>query len=84
MIFTLARYNANGTLDTSFGPNETGIVTTVIGSDTDIAHSLILQSDGKIVAGGYSYNGSNNNFALARYINDTNLTPFAQSSTAVR
>ena len=30
-----------------------------------------MQTDGKIILGGYAYVGTNNNFALARYINNT-------------
>src|SRR5206468_4572273 len=54
-----------GALDTSFGTG--GKVTTAIGSDNDQAYGVAIQSDGKIVAAGYSFNGSNNDFALARY-----------------
>ena len=61
----MARYNSDGTLDTSFGTN--GIVTTDFGETNDFAYSIVLQSDGKIVAAGYS----NASFALARYIGDT-------------
>ena len=64
--FALARYNTNGSLDTSFDTD--GKVTTAIGASLDIANSVILQSDGKIVVAGYSSNGANANFALARYI----------------
>lgn len=63
--FALARYNANGTLDTIF--NATGKVTTAIGTGNDLAFGLAIQSDSKIVAAGYSFNGSNNDFALTRY-----------------
>ena len=64
--FAVVRYNADGSLDTSFGTG--GIVTTPIGSGTDEAYSVVLQSDGKIIAAGYSNNGPNNNdFAVVRY-----------------
>ena len=63
--FCLARYLANGTLDTSFG--STGKVITAIGSSTDVANSAALQPDGKIVVAGYCSNGSNDDFCLARY-----------------
>ena len=63
--FALVRYNADGSLDTSFGTG--GIVTTTVGSSDDYASTLGIQSDGKIVAAGYSYNGSNYDFALVRY-----------------
>jgi uncharacterized delta-60 repeat protein len=63
--FALTRYNPDGILDTSFG--SAGKVVTPIGTGEDIAWSIALQSDGKIVAAGYSYNGSNNDFAVVRY-----------------
>ncbi len=64
--FALVRYNANGSLDTTFGTY--GTVTTAIGSGDDRAYAVAIQSDGKIVAAGYSYNGTNNDFALVRYL----------------
>ena len=63
--FAIIRSNPNGFMDETFGTK--GIVTTDIGSFDDIARSIIIQSDSKIVAVGYSYNGSNYGFALARY-----------------
>ena len=63
--FACVRYNADGSLDTTFGT--AGIVTTDIqtGSD-DVAYSLAIQADGKIVLAGYSDNGSNKNAAILR------------------
>ena len=49
--FALARYNANGSLDTTFGVG--GKVTTDFGK-FEVARAIVLQPDGKIVAGGYS------------------------------
>ena len=66
--FTLVRYNSDGTLDTTF--NGTGKVMTGIGSGDDQARAIALQSDGRIVLAGYSYNGSNTDFAVARYLPD--------------
>src|SRR5262249_60991967 len=43
--FALVRYNADGSLDTSF--NGTGKVTTPIGSGNDDANALVLQPDRK-------------------------------------
>ena len=39
---------------------------TIAGSN-NAAHATALQRDGEIIAVGYSNNGSNNDFALARY-----------------
>ena len=61
---------ADGDLDTTFGTG--GKVTTAIGSD-DAASSVALQSDGKIVAAGYSFIASSYDFALVRY--DADGTP---------
>lgn len=63
--FALVRYNVNGSLDNTFGVG--GIVTTAIGSSVDQGHSVALQSDGKIIVSGFSSNGINTDFALARY-----------------
>jgi uncharacterized delta-60 repeat protein len=63
--FAVVRYNTNGSLDTTFDTD--GKVTTAVGSGTDVAYSVVLQSDGKIVVAGYSYNGTNNDFAVVRY-----------------
>ena len=69
--FALARYNTDGSPDTSFDTD--GKVTTAIGASGDVAYSVVLQSDGKIVVAGYSDNGANYDFALARY--NTNGSP---------
>lgn len=66
--FALARYNTDGSLDTDFGPTGTGTVTTNFSSPNDNAYAIALQSDGKIVAAGYTYNGAHYTFALARYL----------------
>ncbi len=47
--FSLARFNADGTIDQSFGSN--GIVKTSVLYDDEL-YSVAIQSDGKIVAGG--------------------------------
>ncbi|NLX05086.1 MAG: DUF4347 domain-containing protein, partial [Phycisphaerae bacterium] len=69
--FGLARYSADGFLDTTFSGD--GVLTTAISPNTDIAYSMAIQADGKIVAAGYSYNGSNDDFALVRYNSDGSL-----------
>jgi len=60
--FALVRYNTNGTLDTTFGSG--GIVTTPVGTGHDAANALGIQSDGRIVAAGYSFNGSDYDLPL--------------------
>ncbi|MDQ3198059.1 MAG: delta-60 repeat domain-containing protein [Verrucomicrobiota bacterium] len=62
--FALARYDSDGSLDSSFGAD--GIVTTVFTSSDDVINGLALQADGKLVAAGLS--GSGSAFALARYL----------------
>ena len=65
--FALSRYNANGTLDGSFGTG--GKVTTDFNGWRDEGRALAMQSDGKIVAAGQTTNASwtGSAFALARY-----------------
>ena len=63
--FALVRYNINGTLDNTFGPN--GIVITDIKNSDDLATSIAIQNDNKIVAAGYSFNGNDYDFAVVRY-----------------
>jgi uncharacterized delta-60 repeat protein len=63
--FALARYNSNGSLDTSFGSG--GLVTTAFAGSNAGAASVAVAPDGKIVAAGSSDNGSSSRFALARY-----------------
>ncbi|MCD9187272.1 MAG: hypothetical protein LUM44_12630 [Pyrinomonadaceae bacterium] len=63
--FVLVRYNTNGSLDTSFDGD--GKAITGVLSSTDQAYAVKLQADGKIIAAGYTYNGSNIDFALVRY-----------------
>ncbi len=77
--FTLVRYEANGNLDNSFGTG--GVVTTVIPSSTSSnIQGVSIQSDGKIVAAGFSFISSSNRFTLARY--DTSGSLDASFGTA--
>ena len=72
--FAVVRYNTNGTLDTTFDTD--GKLTTPFGTGVDRANSVIIQPDGKIVAGGYTDNNgsiTNTDFALARYNTDGSL-----------
>ena len=71
--FALARYNADGSLDASFGTG--GKVTTDFGGAFDTAFAVAIQADGKIVAAGWASGGSFpvSDFALARYNADGSL-----------
>lgn len=74
--FAVVRYTITGSLDITF--NDTGIVTTPIGSYNTgnvaipvgtfaTAYSLAFQPDGKIVAAGGSKSNTGDDFAVARY-----------------
>jgi uncharacterized delta-60 repeat protein len=54
--FELARYNANGTLDKTFGPSGTGTVYTSIGSgfSTGNYHCLAQEPNGDLIVVGYT------------------------------
>lgn len=72
--FLLVRYNNNGTPDISFG-NEGRIVTSFENALGNYFRKATLQGDGKILAVGYIYLGSNigNNIGIARYNDDGRL-----------
>ncbi|MFN6462359.1 MAG: DUF4347 domain-containing protein [Nostoc sp. DedVER02] len=66
--FALARYNSDGSLDTTFSSD--GKVTTDFGLlPNEIAYSLAVQADGKILVAGVS----NSDFALVRYNSDGSI-----------
>ena len=69
--FSLLRFNANGTLDSSF--NGDGSVITSLSDGDDEALALALLADGRIVAAGYSHNGSDRDFAIVCYRQDGSL-----------
>jgi len=63
--FALARYNPDGSLDTTF--NSDGLVTTDFFGHNDYAYGVVQQSDGKIVAAGYAATSMGSDYALVRY-----------------
>jgi uncharacterized delta-60 repeat protein len=71
--FALARYNPDGTLDPTFDGD--GKVVTNFVTSTDQAIAVALQSDGKVVAVGFSRMSSTSKFdvAVARYNPDGSL-----------
>jgi uncharacterized delta-60 repeat protein len=62
-VFALARYDANGTLDNTFGGD--GIVLTNFSAREDFASAAAIQADGRIIAAGTAHPGD---FAIARYM----------------
>lgn len=80
VVFALARYNHDGSLDTSFNKDTHGSIPGVIRTDfgslhkkDDRAYAVLVQPDGKIVVGGSSYVSGCKTFALARYLPDGSL-----------
>lgn len=74
--FGLARYNTDGSLDTSFGLG--GQVITEFLGGPDLAQGVALQSDGKIVVAGSVFDPhgvSGELFGVARYNGDGSLDP---------
>lgn len=68
----LVRYNADGTLDSSFGSGGE-VLARVNLTSREEAFAVALQPDGKIVAAGRSYLSGSNNFSLARFNPDGSL-----------
>ena len=66
--FALARYEADGSLDTSFG--DRGLVTTDFDANRDSLFAISMQADGKILAVGFADDQYGQRFALARYQSD--------------
>jgi len=70
--FLLARFNADGTLDNTFGIN--GFVTkNVIANSTDIAQNMTIHTDGKIVLAGSSIYQTNVDEVVMRFFPDGTL-----------
>jgi uncharacterized delta-60 repeat protein len=68
----LTRFNADGTVDITFGNN--GSATLDIGGNEDRFFAVCMQPDGKIIAGGFSMNASLEIDALfVRYLTDGSL-----------
>lgn len=73
--FALARYNSDGSLDTTFDGD--GKATTALGTITDSVNAVAIQSDGKIVLAGSSHDVVTEApaFAMARFLTDGSLDP---------
>ena len=71
--FTLVRYRPQGALDTDFGQG--GVVATDFANNTDIAYSLAIQRDGKLVAAGRTGPYPQTDLGLVRYLGTGQLDP---------
>ncbi len=69
--FVLARYDADGSRDATFGDD--GRVTTDLSADQDFGEGVALQSDGKIVVVGQRTTSTVYDLAIARYDTDGSL-----------
>ncbi|MDQ3799858.1 MAG: carboxypeptidase regulatory-like domain-containing protein, partial [Acidobacteriota bacterium] len=63
--FLVVRYNADGSLDTTFDGD--GIAFKKIGSNNNVVNAAALDLNGNIVLGGYSYNNGQADFTLLRF-----------------
>ena len=80
--FCALRFNANGSLDTSFG--NAGKVITPASSVTDSAGALVLQPDGRLVLAGSCSGSSSENICARRYNTDGSLdTTFGTGGTVI-
>jgi len=68
-----AAFAAAGSLDPTFGT--AGTVITPVGSGDATIQGMALQSDGKIVVAGYAWDGTSDDFAVARYTTAGVLDP---------
>ncbi len=67
--FTIIRYHPDGALDSSFAGDGV-LITDVSSTQTERLTDMILQSDGKILAGGFVRMGSKDNIVIIRYLTD--------------
>lgn len=70
--FEVARYNSNGSADSTFDSD--GIASIPVGDGTDNGvYSIAIQSDGKIVESGYTYISGSYLFAVVRFNSDGSI-----------
>lgn len=80
----VVRYNANGSLDTSFS-SDGGVVIDVKDASLDIGAAVIVQKDGKILIGGTTTSAGNSDLLLIRLNKDgTPDTFFGKGGTVVK
>lgn len=67
----LLRYSSEGLLDEGFGTF--GISTTMFADRSVVPEAIALQTDGKPILAGYSFQGSQTVFCTARHLNDVEI-----------
>jgi uncharacterized delta-60 repeat protein len=74
IVFGLARYLKDGSLDSTFGAGGLGVQTTSFGvGQLATANGVALQKRGKFVTAGFAEDGANRSIALARHQTDGRL-----------
>ncbi|MBL7984957.1 MAG: hypothetical protein JNM91_08155, partial [Flavobacteriales bacterium] len=80
--FAVLRYEPGGTLDPGFAVG--GIAITDVSGPYDQAEDVVIQADGAILVGGYTYNGTDGDFGLVRYTANGELDPSFGDAGIVR
>jgi uncharacterized delta-60 repeat protein len=82
--YSLVRYLSDGSLDTTFGTDGTGIVRTALGVGHAAAKNIIEQADGKLLVTGVVEWENGKRFTIVRYTPDGAIdTTFGSDSTGV-
>lgn len=80
--FAVATYNSDGTLYNGFS-GDGKVITSFPSSSIDDGLAGYFQADGKILVAGKSYNGSNDDFAIARYYTNLNVSLEVESGNEI-
>lgn len=70
----IARFNSNGSIDTTFGTG--GKVVTRIGTGSDLMNAVAIQTDGKILAAGAGTETGSSQLTAIRYLSQSRRTRF--------
>ena len=83
--FGIVRYNANGTLDASFGTGGSGLTQIGFGEENGSrGYGVAVQNDGNLVVAGYLQNGSHTDAVLARFVGNSEILSLpAEGGTAL-
>jgi uncharacterized delta-60 repeat protein/uncharacterized repeat protein (TIGR01451 family) len=83
--FALVRYTSLGALDATFDSDGRKTYDVAGNGHDDHANGVALDSQGRIVAGGFAFNGTDNDFAVARFKADGTIdTSFNSGSGQVK